>query len=37
VLFLVVHVAAAFAVKGTVQSMFTGRLAKHQQERLNRR
>jgi thiosulfate reductase cytochrome b subunit len=36
VLFLVVHVSAAFAVKGTVQSMFTGRLAK-QQERLNRR
>jgi thiosulfate reductase cytochrome b subunit len=37
VLFLVVHVSAAFAVKGTVQSMFTGRLAKHQQERLSRR
>jgi thiosulfate reductase cytochrome b subunit len=37
VLFLVVHVSAAFLVKGTVQSMFTGRLARHQQESLARR
>ncbi|MBM3553633.1 MAG: cytochrome b/b6 domain-containing protein [Alphaproteobacteria bacterium] len=36
VLFIFVHVSAAFAVKGTVQSMFTGRLPKRQQEKLNR-
>jgi len=29
VAFLVIHVSVAFAVKGTMQSMFTGRLAKH--------
>jgi thiosulfate reductase cytochrome b subunit len=29
VAFFVIHVGVAFAVKGTMQSMFTGRLAKH--------
>jgi len=32
--FLFLRVSAAFAVKGTVQSMFTGRLSKAQQEKL---
>ena len=35
--FLFLHVSAAFAVKGTMQSMFTGRLSKEQQDKLNRR
>lgn len=33
VLFLVVHIAAAFAVEGTIASMFTGRLAERRQQR----
>ena len=37
VIFLFLHVSAAFAIKGTVQSMFTGRLSKAQQEKLDRR
>ena len=37
VFFLLLHVSAAFAVKGTVQSMFTGRLSKAQQAKLDRR
>lgn len=37
VLFLIVHVSAALAVKGTIESMFTGRLGRAQQERLGRR
>jgi thiosulfate reductase cytochrome b subunit len=37
VFFLFLHVSAAFAVKGTVQSMFTGRLSKAQQAKLDRR
>ena len=32
VAFFCIHVGAAFAVKGTMQSMFTGRLAKHMPE-----
>jgi thiosulfate reductase cytochrome b subunit len=35
--FLLVHVSVAFAVKGTIKSMFTGRLTKGQLERLERR
>ena len=37
VFFLLLHVSAAFAVKVTVQSMFTGRLSKAQQAKLDRR
>jgi cytochrome b subunit of formate dehydrogenase len=33
VVFLVVHIAAAFAVEGTITSMFTGRLAERRQQR----
>jgi thiosulfate reductase cytochrome b subunit len=36
-LFIFVHVTVAFATKGTIKSMFTGRLTKGQLERLNRR
>jgi len=35
--FLFIHVSVAFAVKGTIKSMFTGRLTKGQLERLERR
>jgi thiosulfate reductase cytochrome b subunit len=35
--FLFVHVSVAFAVKGTIKSMFTGRLTKGQLEGLERR
>jgi thiosulfate reductase cytochrome b subunit len=37
VFFLFLHVSVAFAIKETVQSMFTGRLSKAQQEKLDRR
>lgn len=37
VIFLIIHVSVAFAIKGTIKSMFTGRLTKAQTERLNRR
>ena len=36
-IFLIIHVSVAFAIKGTIKSMFTGRLTKSQLERLNRR
>ena len=36
-LFLLIHVSVAFAIKGTIKSMFTGRLTRSQIERLNRR
>jgi len=35
--FLIIHVSVAFAVKGTIKSMFTGRLTKGQLQRLERR
>lgn len=37
VAFLIIHVSVAFAVKGTIKSMFTGRLTKGQLQRLERR
>ncbi|WP_244430808.1 cytochrome b/b6 domain-containing protein [Methylocystis sp. ATCC 49242] len=36
VAFLIIHVSVAFAVKGTIKSMFTGRLTKGQLQRLER-
>jgi thiosulfate reductase cytochrome b subunit len=36
-LFILVHVSMAFAIKGTIKAMFTGRLTEGQIERLNRR
>jgi len=35
--FIAIHVSLAFAVKGTIKSMFTGRLTKSQIEKLERR
>lgn len=35
--FLIIHVGVAFAVRGTIKSMFTGRLTKGQLERMARR
>lgn len=35
--FLIIHVSVAFAVKGTIKSMFTGRLTKSQLRRLEGR
>ena len=35
--FLIIHVSVAFAVKGTIKSMFTGRLTKGQLRRLENR
>lgn len=37
VVFLFIHVSVAFAIKGVIKSMFTGRLTKGQLERLERR
>ena len=36
-LFITIHVSLAFAIKGTIKSMFTGRLTKSQIEKLERR
>lgn len=35
-LFILIHVSIAFAVKGTIKSMFTGRLTKSQIAKLER-
>lgn len=35
--FILIHVSMAFAIKGVIKSMFTGRLTKGQLERLDRR